>query len=74
MNKPWESYMEPFKIMGNLYFVGCYSASSHLIDTNDGLILIDSGYPQSLYMLIDSIYKLGFSPYDIKYIIHFLFF
>lgn len=70
MNKPWESYMEPFKIMGNLYFVGCYSASSHLIDTNDGLILIDSGYPQSLYMLIDSIYKLGFSPYDIKYIIH----
>lgn len=67
---PWTEYMEPFRIKGNLYFVGCYAASSHLIKTEEGLILIDTGYPQNLYMLIDSIYKLGFSPYDIKYIIH----
>ncbi len=26
MNKPWGSYMEPFRIKGNLYFVGCYAA------------------------------------------------
>ena len=70
MNKPWETYMEPFKIKGNLYFVGCMAASSHLIDTGEGLILIDTGYPQNLYLLINSIYKLGFSPYDAKYIIH----
>lgn len=70
MDKPWTKYMDPFKIKGNLYFVGCYAASSHLIKTEEGLILIDTGYPQNLYMLIDSIYKLGFSPYDIKYIIH----
>ncbi len=70
MTEPWKSYMEPFKIKGNLYFVGCYAASSHLIDTGDGLILIDTGYPQNLYLLINSIYKLGFSPYDVKYVIH----
>ena len=70
MNTPWKEYMEPFRIKGNLYFVGCVAASSHLIDTGEGLILIDTGYPQNLYLVIDSIYKLGFSPYDIKYIIH----
>lgn len=70
IDKPWESYMEPFKIADNLYFVGCYAASSHLITTTDGLILIDTGYPQNLYLVIDAIYKLGFNPYDIKYIIH----
>ena len=70
MYTPWTEEMEPFKIKGNLYYVGCYAASSHLIDTDDGLILIDTGYPQNLYLLINSIYKLGFSPYDVKYVIH----
>lgn len=70
MHTPWKEQMEPFRIKGNLYFVGCYAASSHLIETEEGLILIDTGYPQNLYLLIDSIYKLGFSPYDIKYILH----
>jgi len=62
--------MEPFRIIGNVYFIGTYPASSHLIDTGDGLIVIDTGYQDTLFLLIDSIYKLGFSPYDIKYIIH----
>lgn len=66
----YEGIIEPIKIIGNLYFVGTYDASSHLIDTGDGLILIDTGYSDTLFLLINSIYKLGFSPYDIKYIIH----
>ena len=70
MKKPWESYMKPFRIIGTVYFVGCYKASSHLIDTNDGLILIDTGYPQNLYQVIENIYALGFNPHDVKYIIH----
>lgn len=70
MNRPWGSYMEPFQIKGNLYFVGCYAASSHLIDTGEGLILIDTGFPQNLYQVIHNIYKLGFNVMDIRYIIH----
>ena len=66
----YEGLIEPFKIIGNVYFVGTYPASSHLIDTGDGLILIDTGYEDTLFLLVNSIYKLGFSPYDIKYIIH----
>ena len=62
--------MNPFRIAGNVYFVGTYHASSHLIDTGDGLILIDTGYSSTAYLLIDSIYRLGFKPEDIKYIIN----
>ena len=70
MKRPWGSYMPPFRIKGNLYFVGCYAASAHLIDTGDGLILIDTGYPQSLYLVVNSIYELGFDIKDVRYIIH----
>ncbi len=66
----YEGMIEPFKIIGNVYFVGTTPASSHLIDTGEGLILIDTGYSDTLFLLINSIYKLGFSPYDIRYIIH----
>jgi len=62
--------MTPFKIAGNVYFVGTYQASCHIIDTEEGLILIDPGYSNTLYLVIDSIYKLGFKPEDIKYIIN----
>ncbi len=67
---PWEGYVKPFRIFGNLYFCGTKPASTHLIDTGDGLILIDPGYPLSLYLVLENIRALGFSPYDIKYIIN----
>ena len=35
--------MTPFKLAGNIYYVGTVPQSSHLIDTGDGLILIDVG-------------------------------
>ena len=66
--KPWEGRIEPFRIFGNLYFIGTGPASSHLVDTGDGLIVLDTGYQHSLYLVIDSIYRLGFDPRDIKLI------
>lgn len=68
--KPWEGYIEPFQIFGNVYFVGTDFVSSHLIDTGEGLILIDSQFPQTLYLLLENIRALGFDPKDIKYILH----
>lgn len=66
---PWEGYVKPFQIFGNLYFVGTIPASTHLIDTGDGLIIIDPGFPQSLYLVIENIHELGFQVKDIKYIV-----
>ncbi|MBR2432048.1 MAG: MBL fold metallo-hydrolase [Clostridia bacterium] len=65
---PWLGKMDPFRIIGNVYFVGTYQASCHLIDTGEGLIMIDPGYSSTAYLVIDSIHKLGFKPTDIKYI------
>ena len=70
VNPPWESQMKPFQVVDNLFFVGTQQASSHLIDTGCGLILLDTGYPKDLYLILDGIYQLGFDPHDIKYILH----
>ena len=70
MKQAWEGYSEPFKIYGGLYFIGTRPASTHLIDTGEGLIIIDPGYPHSLYLVIDGLYRLGFKTSDIKIIVH----
>lgn len=68
--KPWLDYMKPIKMADNLYFVGAVGGSSHVIDTGEGLIMLDSGYPQTLYQVIENMYLMGLNPKDIKYIIH----
>ena len=68
--KPWLGAMEPCRIIGDVYFVGTYQASCHIIDTGDGLIMIDPGYTNTAHLVINSLYKLGYSPYDIKYIVN----
>ena len=70
MKEVWNTRIEPGRILGNLYFVGTHPASSHLIDTGDGLILIDTGYPDTLYLVVQSIWELGFRPENIRYILH----
>ena len=67
---PWQGAIPPFRVLGNTWFTGLLQASTHLIDTGAGLILLDSGYQESLYYVLDGIYKCGFNPKDIKYIIH----
>lgn len=69
MKEPWKGYVKPFKIFGNLYFVGTEPASTHIVDTGDGLIMLDSGYQQSLYLVIHNMHLLGLNPLDLKYIV-----
>lgn len=68
--QPWLGYIPPFKIGGNLYFVGTEPASTHIIDTGDGLIMLDSGYQHSLYLVLQNMHELGLDPMNIKYIVH----
>jgi len=68
--QPWKGYMTPFRLWGNVYFVGTQPASTHIVDTGDGLIMLDSGYQHSLYLVLENMRKLGLDPMDIKYIVH----
>ena len=65
-----ERIIEPFKMFGNVYFVGTYAESSHIIDTGEGLIMIDTGAPSNLTVILAGLQKLGFAPADVKYIIN----
>ena len=59
----------PFRIWGNLYYVGNSWCASHLIDTGDGLILLDTGCYAELPYLLDAVWSLGFDPRMIQIII-----
>ena len=60
----------PFKILGNVYFVGPESDhSSFLITTPQGHILINSGFERQVPIIRGSIEKLGFKFNDIKIIL-----
>ena len=65
-----ERIIEPFKMFGNVYFVGTYAESSHIIDTGEGLIMIDTGAPSNLTVILAGLQKLGFASADVKYIIN----
>lgn len=65
----WDEYIKPAKIFGNLYFVGIRAVATHVIDTGNGLIIIDPGYEESLYMIINNIWEMGLKVSDIKYIV-----
>lgn len=67
---PWRYQAEPFEIVKDVYYVGNTSVSVHLIDTGEGLLLVDTAYMQSLYLLLESVRKLGFDPADIRWILH----
>ena len=68
-HEPWTLAQKPFKVIENVYFVGNTWVSVYLIDTPEGLILIDCAYEENLYLLIDSIRGLGFDPKDIRHLL-----
>lgn len=69
LRHPYLMAERPFRIWGNLYFVGNSWCSSHLIDTGDGLILLDTGCLAELPYLLDNIWSVGFDPREIKIIL-----
>ena len=62
----WSKPYEPFRIAGNLYYVGTYDLASYLIVTGRGNILINTGLADSYTTIKKNIEKLGFRYSDIK--------
>lgn len=63
-------YVHPFRLYGNVWYVGDSWVCVHLIDTGDGLLLIDSGNCGATAMLVQAIWEAGFNPAEVKWIIH----
>jgi len=56
----------PFKIIGNVYYVGANNIASILVATPQGHILIDTGTQKMAAVVFPNIVKLGFKPADIR--------
>ena len=67
---PWEYDIAPFSVTDNVWYVGNAQVASHLVDTGAGLILVDTTWPATLYLLLESVRRAGFDPADIRYILH----
>lgn len=66
VQEEWIRDLEPFRIAGNLYYVGTYELASYLITTPQGNILINTGTSESVPMIRRHIEQLGFRFADIK--------
>lgn len=62
----WSKPYEPFRIAGNLYYVGTYDLACYLIATSEGHILINTGLAESVAMIRKNVATLGFKFTDIK--------
>ena len=66
VNPDWTTPHVPFRIIGNIYYVGSKDLASYLITTPQGDILINSNLKSSVPQIRRSIEALGFHLKDVK--------
>lgn len=66
LDKEWSKDYPPFRIAGNLYYVGTYDLAAYLIATPQGHILINTGLAESEPLIRAHLKTLGFKYRDIK--------
>ena len=69
-DRDWNRPVEPFRIAGNIYYVGATEVSSFLITTPEGHILLDSGLAETVPLIQANLKKLGFKIEDVKILIN----
>ena len=65
----WNRPAEPFRIAGNVYYVGTQGLAAFLIADPKGHVLIDGGLPESAALIAANVRALGFALRDIRYLL-----
>jgi metallo-beta-lactamase class B len=65
-NADWTKPFPPFRMIGNIYWVGSYDLSTYLITTPQGNILINTGVGDTAKQIKASVEQLGFKITDTK--------
>src|ERR1019366_9202368 len=65
-NPDWTKPFPPFKILGNIYWVGTWDLSTYLITTPQRNILINSGLAETVPQIKAGVEQLGFKMSDTK--------
>jgi metallo-beta-lactamase class B len=66
----WNKPVKPFRIIGNIYYVGVQGASAFLITTSKGAILLDGGFAETAPLIEKSISDLGMRMSDVKVLLN----
>jgi metallo-beta-lactamase class B len=65
-NADWTRPFPPFKLIGNVYWVGTYDLSTYLITTDAGHILINTGLVDTVPEVKKGVEQLGFDFDDVE--------
>lgn len=66
----WTKPAAPYRIVGNVWFVGTEGIASYLISGSQGHIVIDGGMPEGAPLVEANIRKLGFKVEDVKILLN----
>jgi metallo-beta-lactamase class B len=66
----WNKPHVPFRIHGNIYYVGMEGLSSVLVTSDEGHVLIDGGSAESAPLIVANIEALGFRVENVKLILN----
>jgi metallo-beta-lactamase class B len=69
-SRSWNKPVAPFRIAGNLYYVGAIEISSYLITTPEGHFLLDGGFVETAPQIEHNIAELGFKLTDVKFLLN----
>jgi metallo-beta-lactamase class B len=69
-SRSWNQPVKPYRIIGNIYYVGASDIASYLIVTPRGHILLDSGFVETVPQIQQNVVKLGFRLEDVKILIN----
>ncbi|MFN2510322.1 MAG: subclass B3 metallo-beta-lactamase [Pyrinomonadaceae bacterium] len=68
--RAWNRPVTPFRVVRNIYYVGVEGVASYLITTPQGHSLMDSGFPETVARIQESLKQLGFKLEDVKVLIN----
>ena len=62
----WKAPCDPFRIAGNVYYIGASGVSAFLIVTREGHVLIDTGFEETVGVIRTNMARLRFRFEDVK--------
>ena len=69
-SRAWNQPVEPFRIIGNIYYVGASDITSFLIVTPAGDVVLDGGFVETAPQIEKNIQALGFRLGDVKILLN----
>ena len=70
ISRSWNRPVAPFRIIGNVYYIGAFEVSSFLIATSAGLVVLDGGFAETAPQILGNIRTLGFDPRDVRILLN----